>query len=110
LENLLTGSARREGGKTHVETPLGAFITTEEHEGEVTVLIRPNAARLDSTSGITLKAELLERSFRGSICRAVFDCRGWRLTFEFLSDVQLPEPGETVDLSLDPSTSLQVLQ
>ncbi len=74
------------------------------------MLIRPNAARLDSSGDFKLNARLLERSFRGTLCRAVFGVGDVRLTFEFLSGVEMPEIGEIVDLSFDPEAAMQVLQ
>jgi ABC-type Fe3+/spermidine/putrescine transport system ATPase subunit len=110
LENLLPGIARLKEGRTTIETSLGGIAVSAQHEGDVTVLIRPNAARLDEKGKLKFEARLLEHSFRGTICRAVFDVSGIHLTFEFLSDVNLPEQGHTIVLSFDPSTAIQVLQ
>lgn len=110
LDNLLPGTARREKRKSRVETSLGTFTLATHYEGEVTVLIRPNSARLDSSGGFKLNARLLERSFRGTICRAIFGVNDLRLTFEFLSGVELPEIGKTIELSFDPEVAIQVLQ
>ncbi len=110
LENLLPGTARLKEGRTMIETALGTFTVSGRHEGDVTVLVRPNAARLDAKGKLEFEARLVERSFRGALCRAVFDVNGTHLTFELLSDVALPEQGQTVVLSLDPSTAIQVLR
>jgi ABC-type Fe3+/spermidine/putrescine transport system ATPase subunit len=110
LANLLPGVERREKDRSYVETAIGSFAVSSSLEGDVTVLIRPNAAHLDSSQEIKLEAQLLEHSFRGAICRAIFVIDGVRLTFEFLSNVALPAPGETIVLSLDPNTAIQVLQ
>jgi len=110
LENLLQGKAQSRDDQTLVETALGDFVVSTQHEGIVTVLIHPNAARLDESGGFKLKARLLERSFRGTHCRAVFGVDDTRLTFEFLSGVELPEIGQTIELSFDPETAVQVLQ
>jgi ABC-type Fe3+/spermidine/putrescine transport system ATPase subunit len=110
LENLLQGTAIPKEGLTHIETALGAFTTIDRHEGDVTVLLRPNAARLDSSGNFHLKARLMERSFRGTLCRAVFAVGDVQLTFEFLSGVDLPEIGQTIELSFVPETAIQVLQ
>jgi ABC-type Fe3+/spermidine/putrescine transport system ATPase subunit len=110
LENLLPGTARPKGGRTTIETDLGALSVSGQFEGDVTVLIRPNSARLDEKGKLKFEARLLEHSFRGTTCRAIFDVNGLRLTFEFLSDVDLPEQGHTIVLSFEPSTAIQVLQ
>jgi ABC-type Fe3+/spermidine/putrescine transport system ATPase subunit len=109
LGNLLSGVARRLGNETVVDTSIGSFHVQGEFEGQVTVLIRPNAARLDSGGGIQLEAQVLERSFRGTICRATFLINGERLSFEFPSNVALPEQGAFLLLSLDPRSAAQVL-
>jgi ABC-type Fe3+/spermidine/putrescine transport system ATPase subunit len=110
LDNLVPGTAHSGNDRTRIETSLGVVTTSTHHEGEVTLLIRPNAARLDSDGDFKLKARLLERSFRGTLCRAVFDVDGTRLTFEFLSGVALPATGQTIELSFDQDTAIQVMQ
>jgi len=110
LDNLLPGSARRKQGRTVVETSLGEFPASSSLVGDVMVLIRPNAARLNRKGEFEFEARLIERSFRGTICRAAFEIGNTRLTFEFHSDVTLPQPGQTLVLSLDPSTGIQVFQ
>jgi ABC-type Fe3+/spermidine/putrescine transport system ATPase subunit len=110
LDNLIQGVARIEKGRTRIDTSLGSLHVEGQFEGEVTVLIRPNAARLHAEGELVLDAQLLERSFRGTICRATFLIHGERLSFEFPSDVSLPEQGHRLILSIDPKSAIQVLQ
>jgi ABC-type Fe3+/spermidine/putrescine transport system ATPase subunit len=110
LDNLLPGIARRGKSATQIETSLGTISVSAHYEGDVTLLIRPNSARLDSSGDFKLKARLLERSFRGTICRAIFSVHDQRLTFEFLSGIELPEIGKTIELSFDPEMAIQVLR
>ncbi|HEY71257.1 MAG TPA: ABC transporter ATP-binding protein [Anaerolineae bacterium] len=109
LDNLIRGVARIQDGATLIDTSLGSIRVDGQFEGELTVLIRPNAARLHAEGELLLKAQLLERSFRGTICRATFLIHGERLRFEFPSDVMLEE-GKTLLLSLDPKSAVQVLR
>jgi ABC-type Fe3+/spermidine/putrescine transport system ATPase subunit len=110
LGNLIRGVARIQEGETQIDTSIGSLRVDGQFEGEVTVLIRPNAARLHAEGELVLEAQLLERSFRGTICRAAFFINGERLSFEFPSDVALPEQGHRLILSLDPRSAVQVLR
>ena len=112
LNNLLEGQAHRAGrkddGSTIVTTAIGEFPVKANMEGPVTLLIRPDSANLDSKGECHLRGVLLESSFRGPICRAVLAVNGQRLTFDFPSRADLPETGETVEVSFDPQEALQV--
>jgi ABC-type Fe3+/spermidine/putrescine transport system ATPase subunit len=74
----------------------------------VTILIRPEAARLaadcSAEEDMILTGELMERSFRGGHHRLVLRHNtGQKLTFELVTDAaRLPEPGERIELVLRP--------
>jgi ABC-type Fe3+/spermidine/putrescine transport system ATPase subunit len=75
---------------------------------EVTVLIRPEAARLPGTgnggNGLAVQATVRECSFRGSHQRLVIQPdEGTELVFEIVAEMaDLPRPGQEVILSLRP--------
>ena len=109
LTNLLPAEVRRKDGQLVVETPVGVFPTPEAAAGEeVTVLIRPDAVRLDSQGDCHLRGTLVERSFRGLLYRAVVEVRGVRLRFEFTASATLPAVGSSIRLSFDPFQAVQV--
>lgn len=115
LNNLLPGQALQEGDRTLVETRVGRLPAAGSFAGPVTVLLRPDAARLarqgpgDGKAGVELHGRLAKKEFRGSTCRVVVDVNGVPLTFDFLSSVELPEPGELLRLHLDTETGVQIL-
>jgi ABC-type Fe3+/spermidine/putrescine transport system ATPase subunit len=99
-----------------VETPLGS-LRLPAGEGvqpgeKVTLLIRPEAARLAAAApgGAPPEGQLLVRgavracSFRGSYCRlVVHHPGGLDLAFELLAgEAGSPRPGETISLALRP--------
>ena len=110
LDNLLTGKVGKDGDQYTIETPIGRLPTYERELGSVTVLIRPDAARLDGQGELQLEGSVVKRSFRGNTCRAVIEINGVHLTFEFLSNTPLPTEGEHVQLGFDPAQAIQILQ
>ena len=110
LDNLLPGKVGKDGDQFTIETPIGRLSTYEQGLGSVTVLIRPDAARLDGQGELQLEGSLVKRSFRGNTCRAVIEINGVHLTFEFLSNAPLPAEGERVRLSFDPAQAIQILR
>jgi len=110
LDNLLTGKVGKDGDQFTIETPIGRLSTYEQRLGSVTVLIRPDATRLDGQGELQLEGSVVKRSFRGNTCRAVIEINGIHLTFEFLSNTPLPAEGEHIRLGFDPAQAIQILQ
>ncbi len=110
LDNLIPGRVLREGSGWAAETELGRFPVQAEAEGQITLLIRPDAATLDGEDGPSVLGGVVERSFRGSQIRAVIETTsGQRLTFVFSFWEGFPEVGAQVRVALDPSRAFQVL-
>lgn len=108
LGNLLTGKIRFSDGEKIVSTPIGEFPVDHQHEGEVTILLRPDSVHIDGPGTGQLEAQLVNCSFRGNTCRAVFDVRGVELIFDIPYRIKVPERGETVKLTFDPYQAIQV--
>lgn len=110
LDNLIPGRVVPDGAGWSAETGLGSFPVQAETSGEVTLLIRPDAAALDGGRGPILEGLVVERSFRGSQLRAVIQAAsGQHLTFVFSFWDGFPEVGARVRLALDPDRAFQVL-
>ena len=97
------------GGRWQAQTALGKLTLPEGvcHEGEVTVLIRPDAAKLDpkglsDPSDLVVDGVLVERSFRGEHTRIVVRANETTLEFKVDSAVVLPPTGSTIRLWLHP--------
>jgi ABC-type Fe3+/spermidine/putrescine transport system ATPase subunit len=96
----------------YVDTPLGTWPLAAEAElsagQDVTLLIRPEAARISGATpharDIILDATVNRCSFRGSRYRlAVRHETGLDLTFELIAGAaDLPQPGEPISLVLRP--------
>jgi ABC-type Fe3+/spermidine/putrescine transport system ATPase subunit len=108
LTNLL--DAKIIEGK--VETEIGRLETRDQRlemtvpqspVSSLQVLIRPEAAQLNSAGSNTVRGIVSERSFRGERFRlAVRHESGIELAFNMPANVDLPACGESITLSLDP--------
>jgi len=111
LQNLLDGEVQRKGDQWVINTSIGTFPIMDDAQGQVTVLIRPDAMRLDGNSRYYIEGTILERSFRGNICRIVIEVNNDKLTFDFQPyGVHIPPPGETIRLAYDPAEAVQILK
>jgi ABC-type Fe3+/spermidine/putrescine transport system ATPase subunit len=98
LTNLVPGEAVPGG----IRTALGLLPVDGPSSGHCTVLLRPDAARLDGQGPLVLEATLLEKTFRGPTCILGVQAYGLHLRFEVPSAALLPSAGSPLRLSLDP--------
>lgn len=110
LNNLLPGEVRMVDGQLLVDTAIGQFPIDSQIKGQVTVLLRPDAVRINGTGSHQLAGIVTHRSFRGSTCRATVEVNAMPLSFDFLSSAPLPEEGKPVKLSFDPQDALQIFR
>jgi len=108
MTNLLVGEAHQGTVGSVVKTEIGDFPVEGHVLGRVTLLLRPDALRMDGTGSVHLTGELMGCSFRGSTCQATIAVNGFPLRFDFLASTPLPSPGERVQASFEPSEALQV--
>ena len=104
LTNLVEGTATAAG----IETSIGRFPNPEGVPGPVTVLIRPEGARLAEAGDCTLTGVVLERSFRGRSYRLTLEIKGVRLAFDLPSSEHVPAEGESVQICLEGESAVQV--
>jgi ABC-type Fe3+/spermidine/putrescine transport system ATPase subunit len=110
LSNFLKGRIIERGGEIQLETEIGSWPWEGQPGEELTVLLRPDQVRLDGRGPARLRGEVVERSFRGSLCRAVIEVEGTPLVFDFSTNQSIPEAGGAADLSFDPNSALQALR
>jgi ABC-type Fe3+/spermidine/putrescine transport system ATPase subunit len=111
LSNLFSGQVQQDAEGKAIATPLGRFAFPSEATGQVMVLLHPDAIRLEAKAGpreISLEGQVVERSFRGSLCRLVILANGIRLTFDFPSNSSLPSVGERTHLVFEPQQAIQL--
>lgn len=104
LTNLVAGAATPAG----IETPIGRFPNPDAVSGPVTVLVRPEGARLGDTGSCTLTGVVRERSFRGRSYRLALDIYGVQLAFDLPSSQPVPAEGQAVQVCLADEAALQV--
>ena len=108
LTNLLPGRILESSPQLAVQTDLGILTlpaAPEASMGEVTVLIRPEAAATCANGDtIPLTVSLLSASFRGGHYQVQVQAAGGpSLTFNLRAAAdELPRPGEVLELHLDP--------
>jgi len=93
LTNILPGKVQ--AGIIH--TAVGDFPLPDASDGEVSVLLRPDAARLDGTGGSRISGQVEAVTFRGGYTRITLLAGQTRLDFSFPSRADLPEVGAKVD-------------
>lgn len=108
MRNLLPGIITVDGAHHRLRLPIGELPWSESQPGEVTVLIRPDAASLGPGGDLMIEGEVMEKTFRGNLCQLSAMLNGSLLTFDFQSNIPLPAPGETIQLSLKTREALQV--
>lgn len=116
LDNILVGVLSENRGQIRLETVLGRFplASLRGHApGAVTFLLRPDAVHLTPAGSqpgdCSFRAEVIDRSFRGSAWQIQVRAGESRLRFEIPSNHELPKPGQTLCLSFDPDQALQLL-
>jgi ABC-type Fe3+/spermidine/putrescine transport system ATPase subunit len=108
MANFIPAVIRNQSGMRLAATVLGDFPVESSLDGSLTLLIRPDAARLDGNGPIILKGVFKDISFRGSRQKVTLLVENLPLVFEFPSYVKLPKPGAQITISLDPASAIKV--
>jgi ABC-type Fe3+/spermidine/putrescine transport system ATPase subunit len=108
LTNLMPGQTARRGNQIYLETPLGQWPWPEAHQGEVSVLLRPDAVSMDGQAPSRIEGKVVEKTFRGSQCQVTIAVGEFAFQFNFASSAQLPQRGATAMIAFDPQEALQV--
>lgn len=113
FSNLMRGTISKSIKKDVIKTPLGDLPLMQEMSGNVTVLIRPDRAEIGSHKPFPITGRIVDKSFRGTIIRVemevdIQDDNKLDLAFEFTSNIQIPEIGEQILVSIDPMNAIQL--
>lgn len=109
LDNFLPARITGSGQERRIESALGRFPAPDAFSpGPVTLLLRPDGARLDGRGGVSIKGKVISRSFRGNMRQMRVEVNQIQLRFEFLASQELPQVGQPVRLTFDPEQALQV--
>lgn len=108
MTNIIPGVIHQLNGVYQALTPLGNFPVNSSIQGNIDLLIRPDKAELDNRGPTTLSGVIMEVSFRGSSQRLSVLVKDVPLTFEFTSQVTLPDLGAEITISIDPLTAIKI--
>lgn len=109
LSNFIHGTAIIEDGQSAIESDLGKIPFTGSHLGPVTIIIRPDAATINGDEGLLINGRVIEKTFQGSLCQVIVSWRGNDLKFIFMTNTIIPEKGEAVQLAIDPSGVIPII-
>jgi ABC-type Fe3+/spermidine/putrescine transport system ATPase subunit len=108
FRNILAGEVRDGTLRTAIgDWEIGAFENREP--GDVKVLIRPDAMKLEGRGSHRINGIIREREFRGSLSRVMVEIRGVALSFELPSGAPLPATGQSITFSFSPAAAIQIL-
>jgi ABC-type Fe3+/spermidine/putrescine transport system ATPase subunit len=110
MTNLFSGEIIEVDGMHRARTAIGDFPLDRRYDGEVSLLLRPDAARLDGSGSLSLEGRLASCSFRGGYCRANVEVNGVTMVFDFPANSRLPEDGEPIHLSFEPAEAVQIFE
>jgi ABC-type Fe3+/spermidine/putrescine transport system ATPase subunit len=108
MNNIIPATIDQQAGKSLATMSLGTISVSSSLNGEVTLLIRPDMARLDDKGPMVLRGLFTEVSFRGSFQRVTIVINHTPMTFEFPSSASLPDVGKEIAISLDPDSAIKI--
>jgi len=108
MKNFIPGVIHQINGVYQALTALGSFPVNSTIQGNVDLLLRPELTGLDDKGSLTLNGLVTEVSFRGSRQKLSLLVNDIPLTFEYPTQVTLPDPGNYMKINLDPLTSIKI--
>jgi ABC-type Fe3+/spermidine/putrescine transport system ATPase subunit len=108
MKNIIPAVIHQTNGVYQAVSPIGNFLVITTIQGNVDLLLRPEMTGLDDQGSLTLNGVITEVSFRGSRQKLSLLVNDIPLTFEYTTQVTLPNPGTYMTINLDPLTSIKV--
>ncbi len=109
LGNLIPGYVQKSDGQMIVQTGIGNFpINGQDHPGDVTVLLRPDAILIGRSGRYQLTGMVEDVTFRGSASKVTLSIENHVFSFNFPSNMELPRKGERATISFDPTEAIQI--
>jgi ABC-type Fe3+/spermidine/putrescine transport system ATPase subunit len=110
LNNIFPGEIVYQAGIKVLNSRLGVFAIRDDlAPGPVNVLLRPEAVTLDGQDGCRVTARVKDRTFRGNGWQITVSSGEFAFFFEITGLQDLPAIDESVCLSFDPATALQII-
>ncbi len=104
LHNLFSGKIS--AGVLH--SPFAEFPYVGGADGEVTVLLRPDAINIGDRGQAKITGKLVKAEFQGSATSAFLQSASQLIKFDVSSATELPKIGENFTISFDPKTAIQL--
>ncbi len=108
MTNIIPASIHIQDGAPQLTSSIGNFTIDTPVLGDLSILIRPDMARLDDQGPVILQGSFSDVSFRGSRQRVTIMVNNTPLIFEFPYSQTLPELGSQVTFSLTPHSAIKI--
>lgn len=105
LNNILDGEIKGEV----LETSLGRFPILNQGLGKVKVLLRPDCVSIGDGHPFSFSGKIVDKSFRGEKIRIQIEINDLLLSFDFNSQLDLPNINESIQLGFEPTEAFQVV-
>jgi len=103
LSNLISGIVIDGADQAYIESPLGRIPFDGKSKGQVSLLIRPDSASINSGDGIILEGEVIEKTFQGNLYQVIISSLDREFKFYFPTTTKIPEKGEHLQFTINPS-------
>jgi ABC-type Fe3+/spermidine/putrescine transport system ATPase subunit len=114
LRNVFPAEIKKADGEMVISSPFGEWLSQENRERKVTLLLRPDAVMLGPSPDADhceLMGTLMKKTFTGKAYQAEVDVDDTRLHFTFSSSAEdLPPKGQEITLHFHPSKAFQVFE
>jgi ABC-type Fe3+/spermidine/putrescine transport system ATPase subunit len=110
LSNLIPGIVKDGTDQAYIESPLGRIPYDGEFKGQVSLLIRPDSASINSVDGIILEGKVLEKTFQGNLYQVIIYSLDREFKFYFPTTTKIPEKGELLQFTINPSGIIPITE
>lgn len=110
LSNLIPGVVMDGTDQAYIESPLGRIPFDGKSKGQVSLLIRPDSASINSGDGIILEGEVIEKTFQGNLYQVIISSLDREFKFYFPTTTKIPEKGEHLQFTINPSGIIPITE
>jgi ABC-type Fe3+/spermidine/putrescine transport system ATPase subunit len=108
MTNIIPTQIYSDQGRQWAQTQIGVFPVESDHKGTAMFLLRPDSVSIAKEEECQIAGEVIEITFRGSVCRLAIQINGISLNFELPSNTTIPHPGSQVQLCFTPEDAIQI--
>ena len=108
MTNIIPAQIHPDQGRQWAQTQIGVFPVINDYTGAARILLRPDAVSITDIEECQIAGEVIEITFRGSVCRVVIQINDISLNFELPSNITIPPPGSQIHLCFNPEKAIQI--